>query len=572
MPSLIVTSGALTGQVFSFSDTAVVGRGQFSEIRLNDATVSRRHALIRRVNSDYELTDQDSANGTRHRGKRIATPTLISDGDELEFGEVKTVFRSVASTHDSLPSIERVDESAGRNGGGSAAMDAERPAEARDGGNAPKPTIGVRTAPLTTSAPAQSAVAPGLRELLARLKLLCDVGALARREEPLREQLARALDALLAAFPLTRCAAIYVSDAASEHLAMIAQRSRANAAMPDLAHADAFLREALRHEAGIAVLDAASRDALSARLHNAQLPAAVLGMPIRVGNQVLGGLYLDSTDATHAWRAGDQELFVGVAGQLGWLITTQRGQSSERAIEAHDLALARRIQQRFLPQSAPDIGGYRIAESYAAARVIGGDYFDFFNYRDGRAGVVIADVSGKSVSGALYMARLSVQVRALARHMSGPTELLGGLNRKLYQELEPGMFVTMLAAALDAEHGVLEFSCAGHPPPLLRQPDGRVSELAAPGALPLGAMNDAQFALHTATLAPGASMLLYTDGLDEAHNEKQELFGKARVLESLARKEGAQEILDCLLTDLARFTSGEAQSDDLTLIVISRNK
>jgi len=65
---------------------------------------------------------------------------------------------------------------------------------------------------------------------------------------------------------------------------------------------------------------------------------------------------------------------------------------------------------------------------------------------------------------------------------------------------------------------------------------------------------------------------LYTDGLDEAHNEKQELFGKARVLESLARKEGAQEILDCLLTDLARFTSGEAQSDDLTLIVISRNK
>jgi len=287
---------------------------------------------------------------------------------------------------------------------------------------------------------------------------------------------------------------------------------------------------------------------------------------------VLGSLYLDSTDAAHAWRAGDQELFVAVAGQLGWLIATQRGQSSERAIETHDLALARRIQQRFLPQGTPDIGGYRIADSYAAARVIGGDYFDFFNYRDGRAGIVIADVSGKSVSGALYMARLSVQVRALARHMSGPTELLSGLNRKLYQELEPGMFVTMLAAALEPEIGTLEFSCAGHPSPLLRAADGSVSELAAPGALPLGAMNDAQFPHYTSQLGPGACVLFYTDGLDEAHNERSELFGKPRVMQALARPGDAQQVLDALLTDLARFTAGEAQSDDLTLIVLSRNR
>src|SRR5690349_18959582 len=104
MPSLIVTSGALTGQVFSFSDAAVIGRGQFSDVRLNDGTVSRRHALIRSVADGYELTDQDSANGTRHLGKRIAAPVRISDGDELEFGEVKAVFRSASSPRDSLPS------------------------------------------------------------------------------------------------------------------------------------------------------------------------------------------------------------------------------------------------------------------------------------------------------------------------------------------------------------------------------------------------------------------------------------------------------------------------------------
>jgi serine phosphatase RsbU (regulator of sigma subunit) len=328
----------------------------------------------------------------------------------------------------------------------------------------------------------------------------------------------------------------------------------------------------VRQENGMAVVDAATRDALAKRLQVAGLPAALLGVPLRIGSEVLGALYLDSADHAQAWRAADQELFLGVAGQLAWLIATQRGRSSERAIESHDLALARRIQQRFLPQSAPAIGGYQIAESYSAARVIGGDYFDFFNYRDGRAGIVIADVSGKSVSGALYMARLSVQVRALARHMSGPNELLAGLNRKLYQELEPGMFVTMLAAALEPEAGTLEFSCAGHPPPLVRAADGRVSELAAPGALPLGAMNDVQFAQHSVTLAPGSCVLLYTDGLDEAHNEKQELFGKERVMEALRRGGNAQDVLDSMLVDLARFTAGEAQSDDLTLIAMSRNR
>ena len=542
MPSLIVTSGALTGQVFTFSDTAVVGRGQFSEIRLNDPTVSRRHALIRSVGTDFELSDQDSANGTRHRGVRIATPVLIRDGDDLEFGEIRTVFQNAQ------PPI--------------AVLRTER-----DG--APTTLIDSSTGPQPKPAPPPP-VAPGLRELLSRLKLFCDVGALARREEPMRDQLGRALDALLTAFPLVRCAAVFASDAASEHLAAMARRDR-NQPAAELAHIEGFLREAMRQEHGIVIADAASREAIAQRLQAADLPSALLGIPLRLGSEVLGALYLDSSDVAPPWRAADQELFLGIAGQLAWLMAAQRGRSPERAIETHDLALARRIQQRFLPQSAPVIAGYQIADSYSAARVIGGDYFDFFNYRDGRAGIVIADVSGKSVSGALYMARLSVQVRALARHMGGPSELLAGLNRKLYQELEPGMFVTMLAAALEPDAGMIEFSCAGHPPPLLRARDGSVTELAAPGALPLGAMNEVQFPQHRANLDAGSCLLLYTDGLDEAHNEHEELFGKERVIASLSRSGNAREILDSLLVDLARFTAGEAQSDDLTLIVLSRN-
>ena len=97
-------------------------------------------------------------------------------------------------------------------------------------------------------------------------------------------------------------------------------------------------------------------------------------------------------------------------------------------------------------------------------------------------------------------------------------------------------------------------------------------ELAEPGALPLGAMNDSPFPQHSATLTPGSCVLFYTDGLDEAHNEKNELFGKERIVETLGKSRDAQDVLDSLLAEVARFTDGEAQSDDLTLITLSRNR
>jgi len=180
MPSLIVTSGALAGQVFSFNDMAVIGRGQFSEVRLNHPTVSRRHALIRATGGGFELADQDSANGTRHRGERITQPVPIADGDEIEFGEIKALFRAEAAENVSSPRIS-IEENAT---GVRATIDPQR------------------------FAAQTGAETPGLRDLLARLKLFCDMGALARRDVGLREQLGQALEALLAAFPRTTRAAL----------------------------------------------------------------------------------------------------------------------------------------------------------------------------------------------------------------------------------------------------------------------------------------------------------------------------------------------------------------------------
>ena len=116
MPSLIVTSGTLSGQVFSFADNAVVGRGQYADVRLNDPTVSRRHAMFQRNDEHYFLHDQGSANGTLHKGERIDEPAELRDGDELQFGEIKTIYRSADSEQPSLPSIAAPADSATRAG------------------------------------------------------------------------------------------------------------------------------------------------------------------------------------------------------------------------------------------------------------------------------------------------------------------------------------------------------------------------------------------------------------------------------------------------------------------------
>jgi len=545
MPSLIVTSGVLAGQVFSFSDMAVVGRGQFSEIRLNDPTVSRRHAQIRRDGEKYELRDQDSANGTFYKSKRVTGPVIVGDGDELQFGEVKTVFRATTNELSSLPPLSLPNVNSTKSRG---VFDADDAKAARN----PRP--------------------PGLSELLARLKLFCDIGAQARQKIDLRQQLSNILQFIQSAFPHLTRAAVYAPASGTEHLAALAEWA-SESDLELFTEVEGFLKEALRREQGLMVNDSAGRDAIATRLRANVMPAALAGIPLRLGDDVLGVLYLDSVFVESAWRAGDQELFVGIAGQLAWLLASAQGQSAERAVETHDLALARRIQQRFLPQSPPKLSGYRFADSYAAARVIGGDYYDFFDYRDGRQGFVIADVSGKAVSGALYMARMSVQVRTMARHLAGPVELLTGLNRKLYHELEPGMFVTMLAAMIEPDSGALSFANAGHPLPLMRRPDNSIVEIGEPGALPLGAMGDTVFREITAVIEPGACVLFYTDGLDEAHNPHNELFGKERVMQTMVDGgNNAQAILDSLLAELARFTSGEPQSDDLTLLTLSRDR
>jgi serine phosphatase RsbU (regulator of sigma subunit) len=249
----------------------------------------------------------------------------------------------------------------------------------------------------------------------------------------------------------------------------------------------------------------------------------------------------------------------------------QRAQAAliEKEKLEHELEIARVIQQSILPKEILDVPGWQIAAHWQPARAVSGDFFDLFAYTDGRLGLLIADVSGKGVPAALVMATTCSMVRAVASAEISPGALLERVNLLLFPYVPSNVFVTCLYGILDPTSGVLRFANAGHNLPIKITPGG-VQELRATG-MPLGLLPGMSYQENETRLEPGEGLLLYTDGMVEAHNEHKEMFGLARLYERLAEGVFGPKTIDDLLANLAEFTGPDwEQEDDVTFVVINR--
>jgi serine phosphatase RsbU (regulator of sigma subunit) len=256
--------------------------------------------------------------------------------------------------------------------------------------------------------------------------------------------------------------------------------------------------------------------------------------------------------------------------QLKIAMAKQQQEAQERQRIAQELHVARLIQQTLLPKSLPELEGHQIAVYYQPAREVGGDFYDYLQLPDGQLGLIVGDVSGKGVPAAIVMAITRTMLQAAYRMGSpAPGEILEQVNNILYKDIPSNMFVTCLATILDSKTGRLQYANAGHDPPFVRHASG-VGKLRATG-MPLGLMPDMTYEQKEITLEHGESILLYSDGLAEAHSPREEMFGFPRIEKFVgAHSEGAK-LIDSLLAELERFT-GEAweQEDDITLLTLQR--
>jgi len=299
-----------------------------------------------------------------------------------------------------------------------------------------------------------------------------------------------------------------------------------------------------------------------------KLPAFVLANGVAVSLVLFGITWILVRSRTRVERtskdleASNQELAVA----------NKELESFYHSVE-QELRMARRIQHALLPKDLPELEGWQIAYHYQPAREVGGDFYDFLRFEDGRVGLVIGDVSGKGMAAALVMANTQSVLRAIARRRGiTPGQVLEEANELMCAYIPPNTFVTCFYGVLDSESGRFRYANAGHDPSYKRN-EREVDELRARG-MPLGMMPGMLYEEDETSLVAGDDLLFYSDGLVEAHDPKGEMFGFPRLQGLIeAHRSSDSSLIDFLLSELARFTGKNwHQEDDITLVSLQRAK
>ncbi len=235
-----------------------------------------------------------------------------------------------------------------------------------------------------------------------------------------------------------------------------------------------------------------------------------------------------------------------------------------------ELELAQTVQRSLLPQELPDSPLMETAAFTRPAQIVSGDYFDFFQFAGGAHGLAIGDVAGHGISASLHMASLQALLRTLAPASQDPSEVVAHVSRLLIHNVGFATFASLFLASFNPATQTLTYCNAGHNPPLvLRGADGDGAFWLNPTGAAIGLVETVPFRAETAHLQPGDVLLLYTDGVPEAFNSQDEMFGYERLAQALRLWGGApaQDVIRGIRQELESFTQGVPQSDDVTLVV-----
>ena len=303
---------------------------------------------------------------------------------------------------------------------------------------------------------------------------------------------------------------------------------------------------------------------------------SLLCAPLRSDQGVFGAILLAGA-GDHQYTAGELKLLTAIAMQTAPAIEIAHLHQVEleHVRMGRDLQVARQVQSGLLPRSLPEIPGWQVAALWQPAQAVGGDFYDFIRFPDGRLGLVIADVANKGVPAALVMANTRSILRAVAASArpdccESPGKLLAQVNDILCEDMPRNMFVTCFLSILDPASGQLSFANAGQNLPYHRT-RGEVKELFARG-MPLGLFPGMEYEEMHTVLQPGESLLMYSDGLVEAHNPQGEMYGEQRLESCLAETALAgQPLIQDLMARLTEFTGSDwEQEDDVTFVTLER--
>ena len=299
----------------------------------------------------------------------------------------------------------------------------------------------------------------------------------------------------------------------------------------------------------------------------------LIAVPLKIQDDLYGILLAEEAPGGLRFRERRLEIINGIAQQAALSIQNDRFRQEMVARERleHEVQVAREIQNTFIPDSLPEIPGWALAARWKTARQVGGDFYDLIELDNGRLGLFIADIADKGIPAALFMSLTRTLVRAAAKDVGHPAETLRRVNDLLIPDTQQGMFVTAVYGILSPETGEFLYANAGHNPPLwVKSNAGEMERLTRTG-MALGVLEGTEMKERSIYLAPGDSLLLYTDGLTEAFSPAGELFGEERLSNILQSAEGTlDETLGTVENAVKKFMSTLPPADDLTMLAVRR--
>ncbi len=553
MPSLIALDGGLSGRRFPLDATFLVGRGPYNHVVIDDARISRQHAKIAPEAGGHVVHDLNSANGTFVNDDPVQRKELYP-GDVVRFGPFRFRFEGDPDTDITISRLRRP---------------ARVEELTRRGFEAPTKIVGAVDAAI--------AQRPGLVDLEdADRKLRSLYGFVQAISATLdtTELLDLIAKNLLDVFPAAAIAAVYMPDKDTHRMEPLRFVQRDGRAVDEVMIAplphELHLQIVQRAQATLSAPMSLSFDDDADSQRRGAHSGVMMHAPMLHQKSMHGVLNVRARSGA-AFSQNDLDLFTALAAHAALALESAKMHKESLARErlAQDLVLAQTIQQSFLPSVLPHVDGITFAADYEPAYSVGGDFYDVFWLSPERIGVCVGDVSGKGVSAALLMARVSSDLRAAMLLEQGPARALQVVNRSVVARGQHDIFVTALCLAIDVRTKVVTLASAGHLPPFVRsQAEGKLIRIDGGVSPPLGLAEDIDFEQTDLALAPHDTLILSTDGVLEATSERGIQFGFEGMEQSLRLGTSApQELCDRLLAAIRAHVGAAPQYDDLTLVL-----
>ncbi|MDA8563234.1 SpoIIE family protein phosphatase [Mariniblastus sp.] len=571
MPLLTSSSATVLNKSVKIKEAPVViGRHPDCEVQVDDGSVSRRHAQIVYVKPHYYLEDLNSRNGSLLNNEFITERTRLFDGSEIQICDI--VFRfsrsSVPPSNRSRPTL--TSESSQSDIYGSSVFNLSvEPSSGRTDDSQLVSQLEVQS---HTLADARHVNAEAKLKVL--MKIAHALSDLVERDAVLE----RILDFLFDLFVQADRGFVMLKDE-NGTLQPLGFKCRRPTDDENIRVSSTIAEMVMDSRRPIISRDAAIDDRFDSKesIMDFQIRSIMCAPLINSREESIGVIQLDTLRQTIAFGEEDLEMFVTVAMQASLAIQKSdlfRLRKKTQDIRK-DLSLAHELQQRFLPQRAPDTDGYEFFSWYRPMQQVGGDYFDYIALGDGRVAIVVADVVGHGITAALLMAKVSAESRFALATEPDPISAVKKMNEKL-SSLHIDRFVTLVLVLIDSKTHVATIVNAGHMPPVLRKAsDKSLTSIAVDEAgVPLGVIDDFDYESIEVALEPGDTLLLYTDGVNEAMDKDGRQLTTTGMIEDIrvSQTTTPEAIGQSVCESVARHSGETDMIDDACLVCVGRSQ